>query len=274
MRVELTSHRDAFLARHTAWWLEHEAARGVFLRYARGAADPAIRRLTVTDRGQVQMTAVVVPGDQILLSDGPAEAAAVLARTLADQGVGIPGVFAPHPTSGAFAEAWASCAGDSFDVVKRVLHYEHAALRQVPVAPGRRRRANPADTSALVQHARASQAEGNTQRPTDPFDAVARDLAAGARYVWETSEHGIVASAALLYDRSPRSVWVDEVFTDPAHRGQGFATALVGELTQLGLEAGRIPMLSVDAANAPARRVYEKLGYEVGCQMDNLRRRP
>jgi GNAT superfamily N-acetyltransferase len=46
------------------------------------------------------------------------------------------------------------------------------------------------------------------------------------------------------------------------HRGRGLATAIVAALLERGTQAGaRIAYLQVDAANAPARHVYRKLGF-------------
>ncbi len=98
-----------------------------------------------------------------------------------------------------------------------------------------------------------------------------RDLAAQALHVWEVPEVGIV-SAAGMFPEASDSGRIDDVYTHLDHRSRGYATALVGHLCRILLDAGQRPHLSVDAANPPAIRAYEKLGFVRRCQMDNLRR--
>lgn len=51
--------------------------------------------------------------------------------------------------------------------------------------------------------------------------------------------------------------------TASSHRGRGFATTLVGELlAHAGSAGATVAYLQVEADNTPARRVYEKFGFE------------
>jgi GNAT superfamily N-acetyltransferase len=56
-----------------------------------------------------------------------------------------------------------------------------------------------------------------------------------------------------------------DIFTAPAARGRGLATAFCAGLLGRAWQAGaRTAYLQVDAANAPARQVYLKLGFQDG----------
>jgi len=56
-----------------------------------------------------------------------------------------------------------------------------------------------------------------------------------------------------------------DIFTAPAARGRGLATAFcAGLLGRAGQAGARTAYLQVDAANAPARQVYLKLGFQDG----------
>ena len=56
-----------------------------------------------------------------------------------------------------------------------------------------------------------------------------------------------------------------DIFTAPAARGRGLATAFcAGLLAWAGQAGARTAYLQVDAANAPARQVYFKLGFQDG----------
>ncbi|MCR9242541.1 MAG: GNAT family N-acetyltransferase [Rhodobiaceae bacterium] len=56
---------------------------------------------------------------------------------------------------------------------------------------------------------------------------------------------------------------IESVVTDPAHRGKGLAGKVVGSLmTWAAGKGATLSCLQVEAENAPARRLYKKLGYE------------
>ncbi|WP_433366654.1 GNAT family N-acetyltransferase [Actinoplanes sp. CA-142083] len=56
---------------------------------------------------------------------------------------------------------------------------------------------------------------------------------------------------------------ISAVCTDPAFRGQGLATALVRAVAHGIRERGETPFLHTSAANTPAIRLYESLGFEL-----------
>ncbi len=60
---------------------------------------------------------------------------------------------------------------------------------------------------------------------------------------------------------------VGNVFTHPAHRGRGYATAATSAVTAALLGCCDYVVLTVDPKNQPAVRAYEKLGYVEACQL-------
>jgi len=70
--------------------------------------------------------------------------------------------------------------------------------------------------------------------------------------------------AAGQFIREGRLVGLYDVVTAPAARGQGLASLLCQRLlAQAASEGGDLPYLQVDADNAPARRVYHRMGFVV-----------
>lgn len=80
----------------------------------------------------------------------------------------------------------------------------------------------------------------------------------GRSWLWE--EDGVIRFKAEASAWTPAAVQLQQVWTDPAARGRGFAAAALRDLTRLLLE--RVPRvcLFVRAENAPAIRLYERVG--------------
>lgn len=131
-----------------------------------------------------------------------------------------------------------------------------AAASPPPAVDMSWREIDPADYAPIVGAWRGTPAEGvqaHVERlRTCPVayrawigcDATGELLAGGQT----AAEDGLVG----LYD----------IFTAPAARGQGLATALCGALLAAAREGGaEVAYLQVDADNRAARRIYERLGF-------------
>lgn len=100
----------------------------------------------------------------------------------------------------------------------------------------------------------------------DP-DAVRRTVAGRVRslrtFLVETE--GRVVAAASSTGETPRAAMVGGVWTAPHARNRGYASAVVAALTSDLCDAGLRPYLFYLRENAPAARVYARIGYrEVG----------
>jgi len=78
-------------------------------------------------------------------------------------------------------------------------------------------------------------------------------------YIWVDEKP--VAQAA--WGRTtPNSAAISWVYTPPGHRGKGYATSVVAELSKAIFESGKSSCcLFADAANPASQGVYKKLGY-------------
>jgi predicted GNAT family acetyltransferase len=103
----------------------------------------------------------------------------------------------------------------------------------------------------------------------DPEEArlgAERRIEAGDIYLWE--DLGPV-SMAMKSRPTRNGISVSLVYTPPALRGRGYATACVGEFSRLLLDSGwAYCALFADLENAAANRVYQKIGYEPTCEYD------
>ena len=67
---------------------------------------------------------------------------------------------------------------------------------------------------------------------------------------------------ALSSGTTPNGIRVGYVYTPPAFRSRGYATAIVSSLSQRLLETGhRFCFLYTDLANPVSNKIYEQIGY-------------
>jgi predicted GNAT family acetyltransferase len=84
-------------------------------------------------------------------------------------------------------------------------------------------------------------------------------------------EDGRPVSLAGWGGRTPNGIRVGPVYTPPAARGRGYATALVGHLTVGLLERYRFCFLFTDLANPTSNAIYRRIGYEAVTDIDQWR---
>ncbi|WP_395694501.1 GNAT family N-acetyltransferase [Nocardioides sp.] len=63
---------------------------------------------------------------------------------------------------------------------------------------------------------------------------------------------------------------VGPVYTPAEHRGHGYASAAVAEVSRRILEAGDRACLFTDQANPTSNKIYEAVGYRAVVDMANL----
>ncbi len=138
-------------------------------------------------------------------------------------------------------------------------------LEPARFAPAERRsvrrlgREHADELAALYQHA------------ADPGEEVVAfspwQIAHGAFYgVWAGG--ALVATAGThVWSAGERVAAIGNVFTQPAYRGRGYATACTAAVVVEALGAGIDPViLNVRVGNAPAIHIYEKLGFRRCCE--------
>ncbi|HXZ82473.1 MAG TPA: GNAT family N-acetyltransferase [Acidimicrobiales bacterium] len=104
----------------------------------------------------------------------------------------------------------------------------------------------------------------SSARPPDPAEL--RDLASsGTATIFVARADGrIVGTLSLARFAVPtgRRAWIEDVVVDPAHRGQGVASQLIGAALRLAAETGcRTVDLTSRPSRSEANRLYERLGF-------------
>lgn len=265
---------EPFLLRNEAC---HNLLLGIPARLIAAASGAArdIYLAAAIDRGEIAAAAMMTPPYRLVLSQ-TANAGAL--RALGEDAAALrpapPGVQAPDPVAAEFVAVWRELTGEH---AQRVLHeriHRLDAVRPVPRVAGRPRPADEADRPLLLDWMRAFGAEtfGSDNRPPGEAET-AVNARLGSRdegfVLWEDGGPRCVAGYA---GPTRHGVRVGPVYTPPEHRGRGYATACVADLSRLLLERGRrFCMLYTDLANPTANRIYQRIGYEPVCDVAEYR---
>ena len=273
---------DRFVAAAGAFLVAREAEHNLMLGICSGLqalaaddapTDDAMPAFVVGSSGDcVVLAAVRTPPYNLVLSEVD-DAAALDA--LADEMTGddLPGILGPAEHVGAFAVRWCAANGRAPRLAMSERIFQLTAVRPPTPPPGSIRRAVPADRRLVVAWYEAFGREALPDAPlTDVGALVDRRLAEGGVFLWDRV--GPV-SMAVAGSRTPNGTRIGPVYTPPAYRGQGYASACVAAVSQAQLDAGRrLVCLYTDLANQTSNHIYQEIGFEPVRDVDAWRFEP
>ncbi len=183
-----------------------------------------------------------------------------LARFAASLRVAPRHVVGPEDVTVPFLEAYAPLAPPVvWSRREPVYLLEHAPVADAPIEV-----ATPGDLDEIVANSREQHREdlGDDRRRLDP-KGFRRQHEADLRSArWRVlRDRGAIVFQVHVGARTERAVQVGGVFTPLAQRGRGWATRGLAALTRNLLERNAAVSLFCDESNAPARRLYAKLGF-------------
>jgi predicted GNAT family acetyltransferase len=131
-------------------------------------------------------------------------------------------------------------------------------------APGRMRVATSDDLELLANWFQAfvleSQPEGHDKSIERARENARYWIDSGGLRVWE---NGRPVSMAGAGGPTPHGIRISAVYTPPADRRRGYASALVAALSQAQLDQGRrFCFLYTDLSNPTSNKIYQDIGYE------------
>jgi len=261
VRVELTA--DPVMFRDTVFpFLKECPLRNIAVlsvlerRVEVGPAD-SDHYLAVLDDGGVVTGAVIVVGKAAYLGELRAELAGPVARTLAGAAPGTALIEGVPDAVHAFARCWKELRGQEFrqTVAKRL----HRLERLVPHhAIGTPRLAALPDLGLCLDWELAFMTDVG-EEPRADTERLRQAIRAGQRWLWEVggepvSMVGHMAAIAGIGRVGP-------VYTPPAFRSRGFASALTTHVTKKLVDHGFDACLYTDLSNPTSNKVYAAIGY-------------
>lgn len=273
--MNLTVHQaiGTFLAETEAVFSQDEVTNGLILGVAlRLKQDPARFEqppylATVHDDGEVVAAGLMTPPHGLVVyarPGDPSPAMRLLAADLVTNRWPLPTVNGVVDVSRAFAAAWQTLTGGSVAVGIAMRVFELRAVTPPAGVAGTLRCATPADLEQVYAWANAFRDEAIPTDAPPRRELLARSIAEENIYLWE--DGGRVVSIAAKGRRTAHGVSVGLVYTPPALRGRGYASACVAALSQVILDQGAdFCTLFTDLANPTSNSIYQKIGYRPVC---------
>ncbi len=213
--------------------------------------------------GNLVGVAICTPPHNVVLSvmTDPSTVSA-LAVDVHDWRPTIPGVLGPTDATRAFAEQWLAVASEALQPSTAMRIFELERVNPVSGVPGAMRPATTDDRPLLVEWWTDFIVEAfGGHEPEEAEQTVDARLASpfGGYVVWWDQE---IVSLAGYGSPTPSGIRIGPVYTPPARRGRGYASALVAALSQSLLDHGRRRCyLVTDLANPTSNHIYQAIGY-------------
>jgi hypothetical protein len=273
---------DGFLADAEDFLLSREAEHNLLFGICSSlrttpelfAEDPPRFHTVVDGSGTcVAATLRTPPFNQVVSQVADPAAVDALADALA--GESLPGVLAPPEVCGRFLARWRELTGATarLEVAERIFRLERVIPPSRP-APGSWRLAAPDDRSLVADWVVAFSAEALPEQAPipNPLETADRWIAGTYRllYLWE--DGGRVVSLVGAGGKTPNGIRIGPVYTPPDARNRGYASALTAAASADQLARGRrFCFLFTDLANPTSNKIYQAIGYEPVCDMDQYR---
>lgn len=266
------------------------------------AADPVVTTViaTVTQRLAVQPMAgapycwwvVVRDGDEVVgvaMRTAPFEpfpmyvlpmpdaAAVELARVVHERGEDLAGVNGALPAAHLVAEEFARLSGGVAAVDEHTRLFELGELVVPPAPAGRLRPATRDDAELCLAWFGAFATDAAEQAGRDgrhammdfTLEEIRLRIDQGLLWLWE-DESGTPVHLTGANVPANGVTRIGPVYTPSEHRGHGYASRTVADVSARYLADGVRCCLFTDQANPVSNRVYERIGYRQVVDMANL----
>ena len=275
-RVDRTQDATRFLHDASPLLLADEARHNLILGLAdaiQGSPDvyPDHFFWLVRDNGAVVGAAMRTPPHNLIIArPRDDEALSALADHIAET---LPGVVGAVPEVDVFAAAWCERRQGARRVVFEQAIYALREVAEIPRAEGNCRPATSDDHSLMIAWSTAFAREAlNEASSAAEIERQLRrrlDSSAAGFRIWERG--GEPVSFCGFSGRTPHGIRIGPVYTPPEHRGRGYGTSLVADVSAELLAFGYgFCFLFTDLSNPTSNAIYQRIGYERVCESRQL----
>jgi GNAT superfamily N-acetyltransferase len=208
----------------------------------------------------------------------PDEAARMLAREVVARGETLTAANGALPAVEVFCAELAAAVGGKARVGQHTRLFELGELVEPPPVAGRLRPATVDEQELVSSWYDTFMADADEQAGREPGESahespgpedMRRRIEGGRVFVWE-DESGQPVHVTAASQPSYGVSRIGPVFTPKEHRGRGFASAAVAQVSKLLLASGERACLFTDQANPTSNKIYEAIGYRRVVDMANL----
>lgn len=258
---------ELFLRRAEGWLLQNEAENNLVLDCAYGRIGrplgPGGYLATIEDDARV--VGCAYRNQKFGLSRMPLEAVPALVANVRRVHPQLREVFGPESEAAAFAAQWAQ---DTSIRPRRglpqIIYQTNMVDAPAPTPNGWLRSVQPKEFDLVTTWVQALSADAD-------FDAirarrfVLEQVAAESLFLWEDDQPKCLVGVC---GRTRSGAQIGSVYTPPALRRRGYASASVAELTRRLLASGLSHcFLYTVAANLVTNSIYRRIGYRPVCQV-------
>jgi len=253
--------------RHLAeeFLLTHEAEHGLIYGIANGPAPADSYCAAVVDGGIVIAAAIRTIAKMVVSREAVPGAMEILAAD-AIHDPGLHGILGPLTALESFARGskrdWTRGRGTTI--------YRCDTVTRPRQTVGQRHGAMSADRALLAEWIEAFYAEALSEVSREEAEGAAdRYIANGTMYLWIVDQTPVACAATV--GPTPHAIRIGPVYTPPGHRRQGYASALVADLSQDQLDRGKtFTYLYADRDNETSNSIYQKIGYRPVAECDEM----
>jgi predicted GNAT family acetyltransferase len=255
--------------------LEHEVENNLTINliFSGGVVQQDWLLASVVDQhGSIVLIAACTPPYNIMLYETPNsqndEALDCLIGELKAMGYVPPGVLARQNLAARFAERYAGADGHSLHMSMNIMRLD--GVNEIARAPGYLRLLREDDLFFVPFWERAFEEECRVLVNDIPthVEQLKTRIDMKTHYIWENS---YPVSQARHARNTQNGAVLSGVYTPPQFRGNGYATSLVAELSQILLDMGRqFVCLFADADNPISCGIYRKIGFYDICVFDEI----
>jgi len=186
----------------------------------------------------------------------------------------LPGMLAEKTVAREFVELWQARTGAAASIKTAERNLQCTRVITPRPVSGRLRQAAPADRAVLAEWLASFTQEALAESVDAAQAGRMADWWLEARErgmsIWE--DDGRAVSMCGASGETPSGIRIGAVYTPPELRGRGYASACVAAVTQAQFDRGRrFCFLYTDLANPTSNKIYQAIGYEPVCDVDEYR---